>query len=82
MPGVGLTHGPPAERKAGGSHHRFSRNNRHSPRDGLNAYTRSPRGPALLPPFATMRCPRMRRHQHRDARTTRFHVRTTPFVRM
>jgi len=25
MPGEGLTHGPPAERKAGGSHHRFSR---------------------------------------------------------
>jgi hypothetical protein len=25
MPGEGLTHGPPAEKKAGGSHHRFSR---------------------------------------------------------
>jgi hypothetical protein len=24
MPGEGLTHGPPATRKAGGSHHRFS----------------------------------------------------------
>ena len=35
MPGHGLTHGPPATRKAGGSHHRFSRINRHSLRDGL-----------------------------------------------
>src|SRR3569833_99850 len=25
MPGEGLTHGPPAEKNAGGSHHRFSR---------------------------------------------------------
>jgi hypothetical protein len=25
MPGEGLTHGPPANKKAGGSHHRFSR---------------------------------------------------------
>jgi hypothetical protein len=25
MPGDGLTHGPPATKKAGGSHHRFSR---------------------------------------------------------
>ena len=35
MPGDGLTHGPPATKKAGGSHHRFSRINRHSPRNGL-----------------------------------------------
>jgi hypothetical protein len=26
-PGVGLAHGPPATKKAGGSHHRFGRNN-------------------------------------------------------
>ena len=25
MPGAGRTHGPPAAKKAGGSHHRFSR---------------------------------------------------------
>ena len=36
MPGDGLTHGPPATKKAGGSHHRFSRINRHSLRDGVN----------------------------------------------
>jgi hypothetical protein len=38
MPGEGLTHGPPATKKAGGSHHRFSRINRHSLRDGVTAY--------------------------------------------
>jgi hypothetical protein len=36
MPGEGLTHGPPATKKAGGSHHRFSRIIRHSLRDGVN----------------------------------------------
>jgi len=35
MPGEGLTHGPPAERKAGGSHHRISQIIRHSLRVGL-----------------------------------------------
>jgi hypothetical protein len=39
MPGEGLTHGPPAAKKAGGSHHRFSQINRHSLRDGFTAYT-------------------------------------------
>jgi len=39
MPGEGLTHGPPAEKKAGGSHHRISQIIRHSLRDGFNAYT-------------------------------------------
>ena len=28
MPGDGLTHGPPATKNAGGSHHRFGRYNR------------------------------------------------------
>ena len=36
MPDAGRTHGPPADRKAGGSYHRFSRYNRHSLRDGFN----------------------------------------------
>jgi hypothetical protein len=36
MPGAGRTHGPPATKKAGGSHRRFSQNIRHSPRDGFN----------------------------------------------
>ena len=35
MPDAGRTHGPPAAKNAGGSHHRFSRYNRHSPRNGL-----------------------------------------------
>jgi hypothetical protein len=41
MPGDGLTHGPPATKKAGGSHHRFSRINRHSPRNGFNGLWRA-----------------------------------------
>ena len=48
---------------------------RPSLRDGVTAYTRSPRGSAFLPPS-----PRVMRkhhgkawHQHRDARTTRLH---------
>ena len=35
MSGAGRTHGPPATKKAGGSHHRFGRINRHSLRNGL-----------------------------------------------
>jgi hypothetical protein len=52
MPGEGLTHGPPATRKAGGSHHRFSRIIRHSLRDGFNGVLRAPRGPGFLAPVA------------------------------
>ena len=36
MPDAGRTHGPPATKNAGGSHHRLSRARRHSPRDGVN----------------------------------------------
>jgi len=36
MPDAGRTHGPPATKNAGGSYHRFSRDNRHSLRDGVN----------------------------------------------
>ena len=55
---------------------------RPSLRDGVNAYTCSPRGPALLPPSSAMMPQHHREtwHQHRDARTTRFHVRVMPFV--
>jgi len=38
MPDAGRTHGPPATKNAGGSYHRFSRDNRHSLRDGFTAY--------------------------------------------
>jgi len=38
MPGEGLTHGPPANKNAGGRNHRFSRIIRHSLRGGFNAY--------------------------------------------
>ena len=47
VPGDGLTHGPPATKKAGGSHHRFSRINRHSLRNGVRLITRSPRCPGF-----------------------------------
>jgi hypothetical protein len=48
MPGEGLTHGPPAVKKAGGSHHRFSQIIRHSLRDGFNGVLRALPGDRLL----------------------------------
>ena len=51
MPGDDLTHGPPATKKAGGSHHRFSRIIRHSPRNGFTAYI-------ALSPGTGLFCPR------------------------
>jgi hypothetical protein len=51
MPDAGRTHGPPAAKKAGGSHHRFSRDNRHSPRNGFNGcFAFSPVRRAFWPP--------------------------------
>jgi hypothetical protein len=51
MPGEGLTHGPPAVKKAGGSHHRISRIIRHSLRDGFNSVLRALLGePGFLAP--------------------------------
>jgi hypothetical protein len=52
MPGDGLTHGPPATKNAGGSHHRFSRINRHSPRDGLRLIRALPGVPGFLATIA------------------------------
>ena len=52
MPGEGLTHGPPANKKqAAVTTGRPI--NRHSLRDGFHAYTRSPRCPGLI---ATVAC--------------------------
>jgi hypothetical protein len=49
MPGEDLTHGPPATKKAGGSHHRFGRINRHSLRNGVNGcFVLSPVSMTLL----------------------------------
>src|SRR5215471_18745166 len=51
MPGDGLAHGPPANRKAGGSYHRFSQIIRHSLRDGFNGVLRTlPGEPGFLAP--------------------------------
>jgi len=59
MPGDDLTHGPPATKKAGGSHHRFGRINRHSLRDGFTAYIAlSPVTIAWLPPSFAGQIPR------------------------
>ena len=47
---LAATHGPPANRKAGGSYHRFSQIIRHSLRDSFNAVLRAlPRDRAFLP---------------------------------
>jgi hypothetical protein len=51
MPGDDLTHGPPATKKGGGSHHRWCRILRHSLRDGLRLISRSPWGPGFLAPI-------------------------------
>ena len=56
MPGEGLTHGPPANEKAGGSYHRFSQIIRHSLRDGFNGVLRAlPGDRAFLPPSSAKR---------------------------
>jgi len=48
---LAATHGPPANKKAGGSYHRSSRNIRHSLRDGFNGVLRAlPGARAFLPP--------------------------------
>jgi hypothetical protein len=58
MPGAGRTHGPPATRKAGDSDHRFSQNIRHSLRDGVTAYTCSPRRPGFVASVTSRITPR------------------------
>jgi hypothetical protein len=57
MPGEGLTHGPPATKKAGGSHHRISQIIRYSLRNGLNSVLRAlPGDRAFLPPSSRETC--------------------------
>jgi len=53
MPDAGRTHGPPATKKAGGSHHRFSRDSRHSLRDGLRLIRDLLGAPGLLATVAS-----------------------------
>ena len=50
-PGAVRTHGPPATRNAGGSHHRYEPNIRPSLRGGVNAY-------GVLSPGTGLSCPR------------------------
>jgi len=55
-PGAGRTHGPPATKNAGGSHHRLSQIIRPSLRDGFNGYSAlSPVTIAWLPPSSAKR---------------------------
>jgi hypothetical protein len=49
-PGARRSHGPRAIKMHGAGTTGSAKTSRPSPRDGLNAYTCSPRGPALLPP--------------------------------
>jgi hypothetical protein len=66
-------HGPPAAKKAGGSHHRFSQIIGRSLRNGFNGVFRVlPRGPGFLAPSPARRgsvCASLA--QRRGARTTR-----------
>ena len=73
-PGAGRTHGPPATKKAGGSHHRLGRDTRPSLHDGFNGVLRALPGDRL---GTGLCCPHRKQivpltwHQRRDARTTR-----------
>ena len=52
-PGAGRTHGPPATKKAGGSHHRFGRTTGLPCAMALRFPSRSPQGPGLIAPVAS-----------------------------
>ena len=72
MPGAGRTHGPPANKKAGGSHHGFSQISRHSLRNGFNGVLRALPGTGL---YCLRHCAVRHRTtwcQRRGTRTTRF----------
>ena len=84
MPGAGRTHGPPAEKNAGGRNHRFSRDIPAFPARWLD-------GLYVLSPGTGLSCPRHPRNakalsrawpQHREARTIRFRRRIGSFVCM
>ena len=53
MPDAGRTHGPPATKNAGGSHHRYRRTIRHSLRDGLRLIRGLPGVPGVLATVAS-----------------------------
>jgi len=79
MPDAGRTHGPPAAKKqaavtTGSAEHR------HSPRNGFNAYTWSPWCAGLFGHHYAHDAYASARHQRRDARTPRLHVRQPAFV--
>ena len=57
MPDAGRTHGPPATKNAGGSHHRQGRNNRHSLCDGLRLIRDLLGAPGFLATVASREAP-------------------------
>jgi hypothetical protein len=83
MPGAGRTHGPPAEKNAGGSHHRFSRKHPAFPARWFDGLLRALPGDRLS-------CPRVATTRTRVALGAStgtpgphdFTVRTELFVRM
>src|SRR4051812_2748235 len=69
-PGADRTHGPPAEKNAGGRYHRYEPDIRPPLRNGFTAYSTLSPGTGCLAPVT--RNPSLRAwHQLRDARTTR-----------
>ena len=82
MPGAGRTHGPPADKNAGGRNHRFSRDIPAFPARWLGGlYVLSP-GTGCLAPVTDGSLRPSAWPQRREARTLRFRRRTGPFVRM
>jgi hypothetical protein len=78
---LAATHGPPAVKKAGGSHHRSSRIIRHSLRDGFNDFLRAlPGDRAFLPPSRADRTARLTPASGRQDHTTSSSA-SAPFVR-
>ncbi len=73
---------PPCEQNARGRNHRFGLRHPGLPCAMVLTLIRALPGDRLsCPHVATTRDARCARHQLRDARTTRFHVRVLPFVR-
>jgi hypothetical protein len=72
MPGAGRTHGPPAEKSAGGRYHRFSRDIPAFPARMVGtAASRSPRCAGLSGHRVRMMLSHQRGYQRRGIRTTR-----------
>ena len=76
MPGEGPTHGPPAEKSAGGRHHRQSRSTGIPCATVLTLIRSLPGAPACWPPWRQCAFAHCAGHQHRGVGTLRLHVRS------